>query len=27
LLVLLAVLFFRPSGLLGSVEISKIKRF
>jgi branched-chain amino acid transport system permease protein len=27
LLVLLAVLFFRPSGLLGSIEISKIKRF
>ena len=27
LLVLLAVLFFRPSGLLGSVEVSKIKRF
>jgi branched-chain amino acid transport system permease protein len=27
LIVLLAVLFFRPSGLLGSVEISKIKRF
>jgi len=27
LLVLLAVLFFKPSGLLGNVEISKIKRF
>ena len=27
LIVLLAVLFFRPSGLLGSAEISKIKRF
>ncbi|MBW2411768.1 MAG: branched-chain amino acid ABC transporter permease [Deltaproteobacteria bacterium] len=27
LIVLLAVLFFRPSGLLGNVEISKIKRF
>ncbi len=27
LIVLLAVLFFRPSGLLGSIEISKIKRF
>jgi branched-chain amino acid transport system permease protein len=27
LIVLLGVLFFRPSGLLGSVEISKIKRF
>ncbi|MGD2269616.1 MAG: branched-chain amino acid ABC transporter permease [Desulfobacterales bacterium] len=27
LIVLLAVLFFRPSGLLGSVEISKFKRF
>jgi len=27
LIVLLAVLFFRPRGLLGSVEISKIKRF
>jgi branched-chain amino acid transport system permease protein len=27
LIVLLAVLFFRPSGILGSVEISKIKRF
>jgi branched-chain amino acid transport system permease protein len=27
LLVLLGVLFFKPSGLLGSVEISKIKRF
>ena len=27
LIVLLAVLFFKPSGLLGSVEISKIKRF
>ena len=27
LIVLLAVLFFRPSGLLGSVEVSKFKRF
>jgi branched-chain amino acid transport system permease protein len=27
LLVLLGVLFFKPSGLLGSVEISKIKKF
>jgi len=27
LIVLLAVLFFKPSGLLGNVEISKIKRF
>jgi branched-chain amino acid transport system permease protein len=27
LIVMLAVLFFKPSGLLGSVEISKIKRF
>jgi branched-chain amino acid transport system permease protein len=27
LIVLLGVLFFRPSGLLGSVEISKIKKF
>jgi branched-chain amino acid transport system permease protein len=27
LLVLLGVLFFKPSGLLGSIEISKIKRF
>jgi branched-chain amino acid transport system permease protein len=27
LLVLLFVLFFKPSGILGSVEISKIKRF
>jgi len=27
LIVLLGVLFFKPSGLLGSVEISKIKRF
>jgi branched-chain amino acid transport system permease protein len=27
LFVLLGVLFFKPSGLLGSVEISKIKRF
>ena len=27
LIVLLAVLFFRPSGLLGNIEISKIKRF
>lgn len=27
LIVLLAVLFFKPSGLLGSVEISKMKRF
>lgn len=27
LIVLLVVLFFRPSGLLGNIEISKIKRF
>lgn len=27
LIVLLAVLFFRPSGLLGNLEVSKIKRF
>ncbi len=27
LIVLMAVLFFKPSGLLGSIEISKIKRF
>ncbi len=27
LLVLLGVLFFKPSGILGNVEISKIKRF
>ncbi|MHC4458873.1 MAG: branched-chain amino acid ABC transporter permease [Planctomycetota bacterium] len=27
LIVLLAVLFFRPSGLLGSIEVSKFKRF
>ncbi len=27
LMVLMAVLFFKPSGLLGSIEISKIKRF
>ncbi len=27
LIVLLAVLFIRPSGLLGSIEVSKIKRF
>jgi branched-chain amino acid transport system permease protein len=27
LIVLLVVLFFKPSGLLGSVEISKIKKF
>ena len=27
LIVLLAVLFFKPSGLLGSVEVSKFKRF
>jgi len=27
LIVLLVVLFFRPSGILGSIEISKIKRF
>lgn len=27
LVVLLIVLFFRPSGILGSIEISKIKRF
>jgi len=27
LLVLIAVLFFKPSGILGSIEISKIKRF
>jgi branched-chain amino acid transport system permease protein len=27
LLVLLMVLFVRPSGLLGSVEVSKIKKF
>jgi len=27
LIVLLAVLFFKPSGLLGNIEVSKIKRF
>lgn len=27
LIVLLAVLFIKPSGLLGSIEVSKIKRF
>ena len=27
LIVLLAVLFFKPSGILGNIEISKIKRF
>ena len=27
LIVLLAVLFVRPSGLLGSIEITKIKKF
>ncbi len=27
LIVLLCVLFFRPSGILGKIEISKIKRF
>jgi len=27
LIVLLAVLFFKPSGLMGDIEISKIKRF
>ncbi|MFC1859708.1 branched-chain amino acid ABC transporter permease [Thermodesulfobacteriota bacterium] len=27
LVVLLAVLFFKPSGILGDIEISKIKRF
>jgi len=27
LIVLLVVLFFRPSGILGDIEISKIKRF
>jgi len=27
LIVLMGVLFFKPSGLLGSVEISRIKRF
>jgi branched-chain amino acid transport system permease protein len=27
LIVLLGVLFFKPSGILGSIEISKIKRF
>lgn len=27
LLVLLGVLFFKPSGILGNIEISKIKRF
>jgi branched-chain amino acid transport system permease protein len=27
LIVLMAVLFFKPSGILGSIEISKIKRF
>ncbi|MBW1846017.1 MAG: branched-chain amino acid ABC transporter permease [Deltaproteobacteria bacterium] len=27
LIVLLGVLFFKPSGLLGNIEISKIKRF
>ncbi|MFO7962404.1 MAG: branched-chain amino acid ABC transporter permease [Desulfobacterales bacterium] len=27
LIVLLGVLFFRPSGLLGNIEVSKIKRF
>ena len=27
LIVLLVVLFFKPSGILGSLEISRIKRF
>ena len=27
LIVLMAVLFFKPSGILGNIEISKIKRF
>jgi branched-chain amino acid transport system permease protein len=27
LIVLMGVLFFKPSGLFGSVEISKIKKF
>ncbi|PQP32697.1 branched-chain amino acid ABC transporter permease, partial [Desulfobacteraceae bacterium SEEP-SAG10] len=27
LIVLLVILFFKPSGLMGSIEISKIKRF
>jgi branched-chain amino acid transport system permease protein len=27
LIVLLAVLFLRPSGLLGNIEITKIKKF
>ena len=27
LIVLLVILFFKPSGLLGSIEISRIKRF
>ncbi len=27
LIVLMAVLFFKPSGILGDIEISKIKRF
>jgi branched-chain amino acid transport system permease protein len=27
LIVLMAVLFFKPSGILGSIEVSKIKRF
>jgi branched-chain amino acid transport system permease protein len=27
LIVILGVLFFKPSGLLGSIEISKMKRF
>jgi len=25
--VLMAVLFFKPSGIFGDIEISKIKRF
>jgi branched-chain amino acid transport system permease protein len=27
LIVLLVVLFFKPSGIFGSIEISRIKRF
>jgi branched-chain amino acid transport system permease protein len=27
LIVLLVILFFKPSGLMGSIEISRIKRF
>ena len=27
LIVLLAVLFFRPSGILGNLEVSRFKRF